>query len=75
MEAQILEGALGKLGKYDVEFKDGKLCLALEYDGGVADAGIVVKIDAESVLVALKNTIPGHFDDAIIDGAIALLKK
>jgi len=75
MEGEIVTGPIGPHAKYDVKFDQGKLVIETVYDGAMADVGVVLKVDAESVLTALKAAIPGAIDDAIIDGAIALLKK
>lgn len=75
MEADILDGSIGKLGKYDLEFKGGKLCVEVDYSGGIVDAGVVLKLDAKLVFEALKKLIPGQIDDAIFDGAYALISK
>ncbi len=74
-DKDLVSGKVGDKGAYDVAFKGG--ALVGEFDFSPAP-GVVAKmqvaLDAEIVLVAIKNAIPGHFDDAIIDAAIALLK-
>jgi hypothetical protein len=65
-EKQIVEGNLGEVGKYDIDFKEGKLCVELTAAVGPLDAGLVVKLDAGKVLDALAKAIPGQIDDAFI---------
>jgi hypothetical protein len=74
MEKKIVEGQLGKEAVYKVEFKEGKLCAEVLYDSPMFDAGVVLKLDAETVLEALKKAIPGAIDDVVIDSAKKLIK-
>lgn len=71
--SDIVEGNIGSVGKYDVEFKEGKLVCEVSAQVGFADAGFVLKIGAEQVLDALKKAIPGDYDDVIIDMAKKLI--
>ncbi len=73
-DKDLVGGALGAQGAYDVAFKGGALVAELDYTpvGGVKTK-LSVALDAVIVLNALKAAIPGHFDDAIIDAAIGLL--
>ena len=66
MEKDLLGGKIGEIAKYDVSFKDGKLIAALEMDA------IDLAIEG---LKMVKEKIPGHFDDMLIDSAIPLLEK
>lgn len=75
MEAEIAGGKLGDKGLYKLEFKEGKLCVEVTYDHAIVDAGIVVKLDAESVIEAIKKAIPGQIDDAVLDLLKLALKK
>lgn len=75
----IVDGKLGEVGAYDVEFKDGYLSAKAQVLAKVA-SGIVeivgeleVRVGAEAVIEALKKAIPGEIDDAILDGAKKLL--
>lgn len=67
MDQEIVQGDIGSVGKYDVEFKEGKL--VAEIDAGAGDglvtAGLVVKLDAGKVLDAIAKAIPGTIDDAV----------
>lgn len=74
-DKNFASGQVGSEAKYDVAFKEGKLCAELVYDGAVAEAGVVVKIKGAAVLDAIKAAIPGHFDDVLIDEAKELLLK
>lgn len=73
MEGQIVAGNIGPEANYKVSFAEGKLVLESGYVGADAEAGAFIKVKAGAVLDALKAAIPGHFDDAVIDGAKALL--
>ena len=75
MEASILSGKIGDVGQYAVEFKGGKLVSKVDVASPVIEAGAYVNIPAEAVIAALKAAIPGHFDDVLLDGALALLKS
>ena len=75
MEKDIIEGNLGSVGKYDVEFKEGKLVAMMDADAvdGMITAGLVLKLDAGKVMDALSKAIPGTFDDALLGVAKAAL--
>lgn len=73
--SELAQGQIGASGNYKLEFKEGKLQAEILGTSDMVEGGIVLKIKAEAVLEALKNAIPGHFDDALIDGAKALLLK
>lgn len=75
MEGEIAEVKLGEVGKFDVEFKEGKLVLSLDAGVAYGSAGLVVKVDAAAVLDALAAKIPGTVDDAIIGVIKAALAK
>lgn len=66
MEAEIIKGEMGKVGKYDLAFKEGQLVLEIDALLGKSSAGLLLKIDAKDVLEAIKIAIPGKIDDAII---------
>lgn len=70
---EIVEGNIGTVGKYDLEFKDGCLCLEVSADYPYGATGVVQKIKARPVLDALKKAIPGVFDDAAIELAAKAL--
>lgn len=71
--SDIVEGNIGNVGKYDVEFKEGKLVALVSAQVGFADAEFALKIGAEQVLDALKKAIPGEYDDVILDMVKKLL--
>lgn len=67
MEAEIVKGNIGTVGKYDVEFKDGKLVMMIEEKDPVGETTLVRSISAKVVLDALKKAIPGTIDDVVIN--------
>lgn len=68
MEKEIVEGKIGTVGAYDVEFKNGMLVAKV---GGSHEIGLTVAVEvsvsAHAVLAAIKKAIPGQIDDAILD--------
>jgi hypothetical protein len=74
MEKDIVDGKLGSVGAYDLEFKGGKL--AFKVSAGIAGASLSfgVELGADEVLSALENAIPGKIDDAVFDLIKAALK-
>lgn len=77
MEKDIVEGSIGQIGSYDVEFKGGKLIavvMAEKAELGIS-AGVKVEIKAEAVIDALAAAIPGSIDDAIFGVLKAALLK
>lgn len=72
---ELVNEKLGDKANVKVEFKEGKLVAELVYDHPVVDAGIVLKLDSEAVIEALKKAIPGTIDDVVLEAAKALLKK
>lgn len=76
METDIVDGKIGTVGEYDVEFKGGKLVakVTAKPTAGVS-AGVVVEIEADAVLDAIAKAIPGTIDDAVLNIAKAALKK
>lgn len=80
MEKDIIEGKIGEVGAYDVEFKGGKLVakagVSKEPAPGVSvKADVSLEIGAKLVLEALKKAIPGQVDDIFIDMAIKALES
>jgi hypothetical protein len=71
VEADLVDGKIGDVGSYDVEFKGGKLVakagVAHDPAAGVSlKADVSIEIGAAAVLDALAKAIPGTFDDALI---------
>jgi hypothetical protein len=58
----------------DVQFKEGKLQLAVKYDGKGVDAGVTVALEPEYFLTKLKAAIPGQVDDTVINLLLAAMK-
>lgn len=76
MEKDIVEGKIGSIGSYDLEFKQGKLQFELKAAApfGVS-AGMVVEMEADAVIDAIAKAIPGQIDDAIFGVIKAALKS
>jgi hypothetical protein len=75
MDAEIAQGPIGSVGKYDVAFKDGQLVVEVDASLGASSAGLIVKVDAAQILDALTAAIPGTIDDAIVGVIKAALLK
>lgn len=75
MEKDIVEGNIGSVGSYDLEFKQGKLQFELKAAApfGVS-AGLVVEMEADAIIDAIAKAIPGQIDDAIFGVLKAALK-
>ena len=76
MEKDIVDGKLGTVGAYDLEFKDGELRLTIDVNAplGIGTAGLKLGIKADAVLDAIANAIPGQIDDAVINLIKSALK-
>lgn len=74
MEKDIVDGKIGTVGAYDLEFKGGKLSfkVGVAFEGMSAD--VVLAIDSDGVLDALAKAIPGQIDDTILSVVKAALK-
>lgn len=72
--SELAEGQVGSVGKYDVEFKDGKLMLGLSIEWNGVTSEVKVGIGSDAVIDALKAAIPGKIDDAILEVVKAALK-
>lgn len=71
----MVEGNIGTVGNYDLEFKDGKIQgtvkIAQEPTAGVSvSADVNVSISAKAVLEAIKRAIP----NAVVDELITLVE-
>ena len=73
MEKSLVEFKKGE-SSVDVDFVDGKLRIALAYDGKGADAGLYIDVEPDYFLDKLKAVIPGQIDDAIIEMLKGALK-
>ena len=71
MEKDIVDGNIGEVGSYDLEFKGGKL----QFKVGVGKFGVssevVVAIDSKVLVELIKKKIPGQVDDVILDVILA----
>ena len=72
--SELAEGQVGSVGKYDVEFKDGKLMLGLSIEWNGVTSEVKVGVGSDAVIDALKAAIPGKIDDAILEVVKAALK-
>lgn len=70
MEKDIVDGKLGSVGGYDLEFKGGKLMFKLNVSWNGLAGEVAMGVDADGVLDALAKAIPGQIDDTVF----ALLK-
>lgn len=68
---EIVEKKLGAEGELNLEFKEGKICLTISYDGKGVDGGVFANIEPAYFMEKLKTAIPGKIDDVIIDGLTA----
>ena len=73
MEADIVDGKLGTVGAYDVEFKSGKLCFSISANVPVGEAVVMLKLDAAAILDVIAKAIPGTIDDVVLGVAKAAL--
>lgn len=65
MEKDILDGKIGEVGAYDLEFKGGFLQFKLGINPGYGvEVDLVAKISSDSLMDALAKAIPGQVDDA-----------
>lgn len=74
MEKDIVDGKIGAVGSYDVEFKSGKLQLKVGVEHSGLGADVALWADADKVLDALAKAIPGVLDDAVIEVAKKAIK-
>lgn len=74
MEKDILDGKLGEIGAYDLEFKGGKLLFKVSAAHSGFSASMEAAMDADAVLDLLAKKIPGQIDDALLNLMKAALK-
>ena len=74
MDKDILEGNIGNVGQYDVEFKGGKLVGKVMAERSGMSAAIELSVDSDVILDAIAKAIPGQIDDAVIGLIKAALK-
>lgn len=65
---------LGPEANYSISFVDGKLKLAIKYDGKQADAELAILLDGSAFLDKLAAAIPGKIDDMILAALKGALK-
>lgn len=74
MEKDILDGKIGEVGAYDLEFKSGKLSFKVGVSVKGATASVAVELEADALLDAIAAKIPGQIDDAVLGLLKAALK-
>jgi len=75
MEKDIIDGKLGAVGSYDIEFKGGKLVARVSAAAPFGlEAGILLSLDSDAVLDAIARAIPGSIDDAVVNVIKGALK-
>lgn len=75
MEKDIIDGKIGTVGSYDIEFKGGYLSGSIEAGAPFGLSGkFEIKIGADAVITAIEKAIPGQIDDAILELLKSLLK-
>lgn len=62
----MVQGKIGTVGDYDIQFVEGKLVITAKANYGVGSTSVVQSLDAGAVLDALAKAIPGTIDDSII---------
>lgn len=81
MEKDILDGAIGSVGSYDLEFKGGFLVAKAGVHAMVAGnvveiaADLSIKIGSDAIIDALEKAIPGKIDDAVLEIVRQALKQ
>ncbi len=68
MEKDIVEGNIGAVGSYDIEFKGGKLTAKVGVGHSGVSGNISLEFNSDAIIDALCKAIPGQIDDAL--GAI-----
>jgi hypothetical protein len=64
-KGDIVEGQIGSVGSYDVEFKGGKLIAKVQAGAHGISGGAFVELDSDLVIDAITKAIPGKVDDAV----------
>lgn len=67
-----MEKALGPEANLEIKGVEGKLRLALKYDGKQLDGELAISLDSDLLVDKLADLIPG--DSALEQGALAALK-
>lgn len=70
----LVKGAIGSEGSYDVDFKDAKVILNVSYAGDQAQASLSLSVSIDLLMDKIKDKIPGQIDDAVIDLLKSALK-
>jgi hypothetical protein len=75
MEQALVEGNLGTVGQYDLEFKGGKLVGTVKAAVSVGEVSMGLSIDSAAICDAIAKAIPGSVDDALLAVLKAALKE
>lgn len=67
----VAQGSIGSEGNYNLDFKDGKVIVGVDYDGKLADAKLEVKVD----LITAFEVAASKTDNKIDDHLVSLLKS
>lgn len=74
MQKDIADGAIGTVGKYDLEYKDGAVTFDAAIAFGPGSLAVTAKLDAIDVAILGltilddKIQLPGNIDKVMIDG-------
>jgi hypothetical protein len=74
MEKDIVDGKIGEVGAYDLEFKNGKLSFKVSALKSGVSVSALVEAEADAVIDAMAKAIPGQIDDAVFGLIKAALK-
>lgn len=64
---ELMEGAIGSIGHYDVEFKDGKLVAQASASAEGIDAQMSMSISGKSILDGIAKKIGGPIPEAVAE--------
>lgn len=75
MEKDIVDGKVGELAAYDIEFKGGHLVAKLNAALSPVSAEIKVQINADALIDAIEKAIPGDWDKMPLATLKGILKS
>ncbi len=76
MENKILiEGPLGEVGNFVLEWKDNALVFTLGVKVGPLKSSVVTEVNSVEVFEEIAKAIPGTIDDVVIDLVKSVLLK
>lgn len=74
-KGDILDGKIGEVGSYDLEFKGGKLVAKVQAGAHGISGGAFVEVSSDAVIDAIKKAIPGKVDDFVLEGLKVALNE